>query len=84
MEFGANFLGESFIFGIAGGLILLENLRSSRRDALKNNLELDGIRNQTSQDKVYLIQELSKLKFQLNQLEDKVNVESQRVKGGGV
>jgi len=57
IDAGANFISEAFLFAVAGGLILFENVRSrrkeaSRRDTVQERLEL--LENRKRQDEMRL------------------------------
>ncbi|KAF8245887.1 hypothetical protein K440DRAFT_462671, partial [Wilcoxina mikolae CBS 423.85] len=57
IDAGANFISEAFLFAVAGGLILFENVRSrrkeaSRRDTVRERLEL--LENRKRQDEMRL------------------------------
>uniref|UniRef100_A0A060T3F7 ARAD1C32912p n=1 Tax=Blastobotrys adeninivorans TaxID=409370 RepID=A0A060T3F7_BLAAD len=60
IDSGANFLSETFIFSVAGGLILFESIRSRRKEMQRRETVADDIR--TLQDEIEWLRNVLKAK----------------------
>ncbi|CUS11059.1 unnamed protein product [Tuber aestivum] len=84
IENGANFISEFFLFSVAGGLILFEQIRSRRKEASRRDMVTDRLeeleeRNLIDEDR------LERLEERTREGEDKVlrlEEENWRLKGG--
>jgi len=84
IENGANFISEFFLFSVAGGLILLEQIRSRRKEASRRDMVADRLEELEERN---LVDEerLMKLEERTREGEDKVlrlEEENWRLRGG--
>ncbi|CAZ84279.1 unnamed protein product [Tuber melanosporum] len=84
IENGANFISEFFLFSVAGGLILLEQIRSRRKEASRRDMvadRLEGLEERNLVDE----ERFKRLEEQTRESEDRVlklEEENWKLKGG--